>query len=191
MTSETRYMRSDTHTINGLTAKKLDTMQSSSYVSELISSYDGNVQVTQYLGIRVWKRDINGSETEITLGTVEAIGSGSTSGLKSGTRSQPPLGLTKTDSIVLRVYADDFSPPITLKDTFTTEQLGAQSLDAAIWTVYYSLFRLYAGGMTTYSFRFGTSTYNSRIENFTWSTGGEPPPIAPEARGDGLSWLMA
>jgi len=186
---ETRYFRSDTHTVNNLAARKLGTAQSSSYVSETISSYEGNVQVTQYLGIKVWKRDAGGNETDLTGGSVGAIASGSTSGLKSGTRSQASEDLVETDCIVIRVYADDFSPPSTLKDSFVTEQLGAQSLDAASWTAYYSLFRVYAGGMTTYSLRFGTVTYNSRIDSFAWSSGG-PPPAAPRSIGDGLSWVQ-
>ncbi len=189
MTVETRYFRSDSHTVNGLTARKLGTTQSSNYTSEIISSYEGNVQVAQYLGMRVWRRDVNGSETELTGGSVEAVASGSTSGLKSGTRSQVSVSMVETDSIVIRVYADDFSPPSTLRDTFTTEQLGAKRLDAATWTVCYYLFRLYAGGMTTYSFRFGTATYNSRVDNFAWSSGGLPASTS-QPFGDGLSWIQ-
>ncbi len=104
------------------------------------------------------------------------------------TRSSLLIGLVETDSIVTRVYADDFSPPTTLKYTFTTEQLGAQSSDAATWTVHYNLWRLYAGGMTTYSLRFGRTTYNSRIENFTRSSSGLISPV--EAQGDGLTWVV-
>ncbi len=189
MTVETLYFRSDTHTVNGLTARKLGTTQSSSYISEIISSYEGNVQATQFLGMRVWRRDVDGGETELTGGSVEAVASGNTSGLKSGTRSQAFISLVETDSIVIRVYGDDFSSPLTLRDIFTTEQLGAQRLDAATWTVYYSLFRLYAGGMTTYSFRFGTTTYNSRVDNFAWSSGGLPAPTS-QPFGDGLSWVQ-
>jgi len=186
--AETRYFRSDTHIVNNLAARKLGTAQSSSYVSEIINSYDGNVQVTQYLGIKVWKRDVNGGETELTAG-LEAIASGDTSGLKLSTRSQASVSLAETDCIVIRIFADDFSPPATLKDTFATEQLGAQILEAAAWTVYYFLFRMYAGGMTTYSFRFGTSTYNSRVDDFAWSSGG-PPPAVPQSFGDGLNWIQ-
>ncbi len=189
MTVETRYFRSDSHTVNGLTARKLGTTQSSNYVSEIISSYEGNVQVTQYLGMRAWRRDVNGSETELTQGSVEAVASGSTSGSKSGTRSQVSVSMVETDSVVIRVYADDFSPPSTLRDTFSTEQLGAKRLDAATWTVCYYLFRLYAGGMTTYSFRFGTTAYNSRVDNFARSSGGAPL-AAPQPFGDGLSWVQ-
>jgi hypothetical protein len=189
LTVETRFFRSDTHTVNGLTARKLGTAQSSNHISVIISSYEGNVQVTQFLGMRAWKRDVNGSETELTGGSAEAVASGSTSGLKSGVRSQVSVSMVETDSIVIRVYADDFSPPSTLKETLTTEQLGAQCLDAATWTVYYSLFRLYAGGMTTYSFRFGTAAYNSRVDDFTWSSGGAPCAV-PQPLGDGLCWVQ-
>src|SRR5512136_811926 len=102
MPVETRYFRSDTHVVNGLTARKLGTAQSASYVSEMINIYDGNVQVTQYLGMEVWKRDVNGSEMKLTAG-LEAIASGSTSGLKVSTRSQAYVSLAETDCIVIRV----------------------------------------------------------------------------------------
>jgi len=64
MPVETRYFRSDTQTVNGLTAYILGTAESSS-LKELEIQSDKTV----YIGIRVWKRNSAGSETEITSGS--------------------------------------------------------------------------------------------------------------------------
>jgi len=173
---ETRYLRSDQQTVNGLTAYKLSTTQSSSLSSVTINTYIGlsEVYVTQYLGIRVWKRDSNQVETEITSGTAVAIASSDVNGLINAIWACIQTVLTSSDSIVVRVYADDFSPPTTLRRTFTTEQLGASQLDSVTWTVYYYLGRTSSYNSktglwrVTYTFRHGSTTYNSRIENFQW-----------------------
>jgi hypothetical protein len=163
--AETRYMRSDTQIINGLTAYKLSTAQSSSYVSIQFDAYDEET-FDQYLGVRVWKRATNGSETEISSGTAIAIATGITTALISATWSCPLTSLSLTDAIVVRVYGNDFSPPTTLVTSFITEQLGASSLDASTWTVYYYLVLQHTIYGYFFYFRFGTTTYNSRIANF-------------------------
>jgi hypothetical protein len=53
--------------------------------------------------------------------------------------------------------------------TFTTEQLGASSLNAATWTVYYYLSMSGTIGKNTYVYFFWDGPYPSRIENFTWT----------------------
>jgi hypothetical protein len=173
-------MRSDTHTINGLSAKKLLTSNTTSFSSVSINAYDGDVYVTQYIGIKIWKRDENGNETPIAS-LVVAIANSDVTALVSATwynSSQQSLGYY--DAVVVRVYANDYSPPTTLKATFITEQLGAQSLDVATWTVRYHIYRrmfpVDTDAVTEYQFRFGSSGYNSRIENFTWTVGTPPQP---------------
>lgn len=162
--TETRYMRSDTQTVNGLTAYKLSTTQSASYVSIQFDAYEDET-FYQYLGVRVWKRVSNGSETEISSGTAIAIATGIL-GLISATWSCPLTSLSLTDAIVVRVYGNDFSPPTTLLTSFITEQLGASSLDASTWTVYYYLVLQHTIYGFFFYFRFGTTDYNSRIANF-------------------------
>jgi hypothetical protein len=160
-------MSYSTWTVNGLNAYELLTSQGTTYRLAYITE---DSTLTIYFGIRVWKRSSSGTETEITSGTAVAIASGLGSGLISGTWSCPSTSLDGTDSIVVRVYAGTSSPPTTLLATFTTEQLGAQSLDAATWTVYYYLSKVsLGGGHYEYDFYWGTTTYNSRIENFTWT----------------------
>jgi hypothetical protein len=172
-TVETRYMRSDSWTVNGLSAYKLGTSQTGTAGS--VKIMDLIPVTTIYLGIRVWIRSASGTETEVTSGSAVAVASSSSTALISATWSCPSKTLASTDCIVIRVYAGDSSPPMNLEATFVTEQLGASSLDSATWTVYYYLYRVaQGGGNYAYYYRWDTSTYNSRITNFAW-TAGTPP----------------
>ena len=156
--AETRYMRSD---------DVLGTTQTSSGLYVHISDSG-----TQYLGIRVWSKTSIGVETEIgTPGTVKAIASGNSTGLISATWAVPATPLNPTDSIVVRVYADNFNPPTTLMHTFTTEPLDSYQLNAATWTVYYDL-ALYP--VTGYFFEYGNAASNSRIEGYAACTNKDP-----------------
>jgi hypothetical protein len=160
--TETRYFRSDTQTVNGLTARKLLTTQSGVSGSIDISNYNA------YIGIRVWKRSSGGVETEITDGTPRARAViPSSSGIVSGVWSCPQTSLASTDAIVVRVYATADSITWVLLDTWVTEQLGATQLDASTWGVYYYIYVNTARGI--WKFYFDTATYNSRITNFSWS----------------------
>jgi hypothetical protein len=196
MPSETRYFRSDTQTVNGLTAYKLGTEQSATAESKGIGS--GYPAQGAYVGIRVWKRSNAGVETEITAGTPVAVASkGSlTTAIVSATWDCPQTSLDTTDAIVVRVYGRWGTGAWNLLAEFITEQLGATILNAVTWTVYYSIsYRRYVDpdtGEITYTagWNFGTTTYNSRIENFTW-TSAAPPAVAKKTMGDGLTWIMS
>ena len=124
--------------------------------------------VALYAGIRVYKRSFAGVETEIT-GAVSAIVYGSATGLQSATWTPPVTSLATTDSIVIKLYAATTTPPATLRTTFTTEQLGATRLDASQWTVSYFMRRAGnpQGGS---SVLWGTSTYDSRVDGFQWTS---------------------
>ncbi|MEM3579222.1 MAG: hypothetical protein QXL54_03240 [Candidatus Bathyarchaeia archaeon] len=144
----------------------------------------GYVRVGAYfagdLGVRVWKRDSVGVETEITSGSPVAVVTFEDGDFHlelSATWNCPQTTLNPTDSIVVRVYAriPSGSGAWTLLGSgtaiFITEQLGAQSLDASTWTVYYV-------GSFTYDItknRAGIEFHvdgndNSRIANFKWSS---------------------
>jgi len=149
---------------------------------------------TVYWGIRVWKRDAAGAETEITAGTPVAQVSRSSdgAGLQSNTWNCTQTTLTSTDSIVVRVYIKFGSGAWTLLglaspySVYSTEQIGASQLDAATWTVHYYTEREYdpdedtTGGM----FAWGDALFNSRIENFSWSL------VVAAWAGDGLTWIQ-
>lgn len=179
--TETRYMRSDTQTINSLSAYQLGTTQTSSSLSTTVSSPTGNGQQDQtvYWGIRVWQRNSAGTETELTSGTpVAQVSRTSGVGIQSATWTAPSTTLATTDSIVVRVYIQvgtgGWQQGGTIAD-FTSEQLGSTRLDNQTWTIYYyteyytfsstPASRRYTSG----TFHWGASSTDSRITNFTHS----------------------
>lgn len=167
--TETRYFQNADITYNQLTCKDLGTSQTASptYVER-------NTTVTGAgtLAIRVFKRSSNGSETEITSGYAAQMTKGmSTSGIDSATWDCPETALVDGDSIVIRVYIyhpyDGYPPTWVLVGTWQTENLSATQLAAATWTVYYSWNFFYVPNWYHYQFRYGDSSVDSRIENFT------------------------
>ncbi len=131
---------------------------------------------TVYYAIDVLKRHSDGTESLIAAKVAQWSGTISSlynsPGLKSATASIPQTSLLSTDTIVIRTYQKVGSGSWNLVENFTTEQLGARSLDSALWNVYYYLD---VSANTSYvytSFWYGTNTYNSRIENFTWTMPG-------------------
>jgi len=164
MTTETRIFRKVTHTVNGL----------STYILGLIYDPTLGMGLTtigySQVGIRVWKRDEAGTETEITPGSpVAVVDVPLDSGTFPATWDCPQTALASTDAIVVRLYF--YSTNWVLQRTWITEQLGAQSLDAATWTVQHFF------GPSGESWRHGTSVFPSRIEGFTWTPAAPPPPL--------------
>ena len=167
-----RYMRSDIQTVNGLNAYKLNIPESTSYT---YNTQSGSGYGASW-GIRAWVRHSNGTEQEISLdaqtGTPKAVVSrGSGSGVQSGTVTVAQTGLQLTDSLVVRVYVQVGESDWTLCATFTTEQVQTTTLQAATWTVYYYTYAAWNRytQMTTARFYWGTTTYNSRIQNLQLS----------------------
>jgi len=191
MPAETRYMRSDQHTVNGLTAYILGLSNTTAAASENIS----RTGIYNYCaGVRVWKRTSGGTETEITAGSPAAVvqHSGTGTVLLSATWNCPGSPLNSTDAIVVRVYHRiGTDVDWTLAAEFTTEQLGASSLDSATWTVYYNVTRTeqYLPRppyfITAAHFAWGNDANPSRIENFTWSYA---VVVAKKHGGDGIVW---
>jgi hypothetical protein len=172
--NESRAFRSDTHTINTLLANQLQTTNTA-----VAANTQCTVGSNLYTGIRVWKRSATGTETEITAGSAVAITSHAlTSTVElSATWACPGTTLATTDSIVIRVYQMfTTTPPTTLSSTFTTGQLGATSLDAGTWTVYYWVQRAGATAAARIGyFHYGnTATYNSRITGFEYTAARDP-----------------
>jgi len=167
-----RYMRSDTQTVNGLGAYKLNIPQSTSYTYTTQSGSGAGAS----WGIRAWVRHSNGAEQEISLdgqtGTPTAVVSRARgSGMQSGTVSVAQTGLQQTDSLVIRVYVQVGDSDWTLCATFTTEQLQATTLKAVTWTVYYYTYTSWnrLTDWTTSMLYWGTTTYNSRIQNLQYA----------------------
>ncbi len=158
--TETRFMRSDSATVNGLTCDSLGTSQSATTQTVTLSSTS-----TIYSGIRIYSRASGGAMTEITGGSPVAIASTSTTATVSATWDCPQTTVSDTDSIVVEWYCGGSSPPTTLVETFTTEVLGATQLDAATWTFYSYLSERNNADRVSW----GSTTANTRIEGFTWS----------------------
>jgi hypothetical protein len=166
-----RFMRGDTHTINGLTAYKLGTTQSS--IAKSFSQIQPEYE-SAYWGIQVWKRSAGGTETPLTSGIVAQVMRASQGqGIQSATWNCPLTSLTSTDTIVVRVYQKIGNYAWQLAGTFTTEQLGATQLDNSTWQVYYYTKLTFSnpkfGEKTTATFYWGTTTYNSNIQNFEYN----------------------
>ena len=166
MASETRYFRSDTHTINSLLAKKLLTSRSGT-LGSLVCTLGGGAEPDGSISASIYIRHSNGSETTIAEGVA-----GRSTYPGPGTWSCPQTALSAGDAIkvVLTIdMADVYEEvgPASASATFITEQLvDATQLDAATWSFYY-----YAEwtGFDQITLRFDTATYNTRIANFTYS----------------------
>ncbi len=104
--SETRYFRGDTQTVNSLSAYRLSTTQSTTAQNTAHTSTQGpgNDGLTVYWGIRVWKRDSSGVETEITneepVAIVQRTVNGS--GTQSATWTPSGTSLVSSDSIIIK-----------------------------------------------------------------------------------------
>lgn len=148
------YFRSDVASVNGLTGYLLDTTNTATYTYVSVAGY------TQ-IGIRVWRRNVNGNEYEITGGTpVSIVSVPTTSGSASASWLCPRVILSSGDSIVVRVYGYDGTNWVLLA-TFTTLQLNYLALVSSQWTITYYF---YIKGATK-QFRWGDSTYPSNINN--------------------------
>ena len=166
-----RYMRSDTQQVNDLSAYRLNIPQST---SPAVNTQSGSGAGALW-GIRSWIRHSNGVEQEISLdgqtGTPKADVGGGVGGIRSSTVSVAQTALQSTDSLVVRVYVQIADGPWNLCATFTTEQLQSSTLRATVWTVYYYTFSSYnrVTDRTTARFYWGTTTYNSRIQNLQFT----------------------
>ena len=195
--TQTRWMRSDTHVINGLSAYQLGTTQSSSFLENNQQSdrYSGDLAVEW--GIRVWIRHADSSEYEVTSGStvavVQRLAGDEGVGILTTTWTPDETELEITDALVIRVYmtigSTDYSPT-----EFITEQLGAiKLLGNEPWSVNYHTARDYRGWpqlRTRGIFSWGDSSHDSRITNIqirVQSSGGGGASIQPKIFSSPLS----
>ncbi|MHA2320002.1 MAG: hypothetical protein ACXAC6_19885, partial [Candidatus Hodarchaeales archaeon] len=104
--TETRFMRSNAATVNGLTAYDLETSLTGSIgLFDQSSTVSGDQSVTW--GIRVYVRDSTGTEAEITSGMVATVmraSGGDAAGMQTNSWLCPLTPLESTDSIVIEVW---------------------------------------------------------------------------------------
>jgi hypothetical protein len=189
--TETRYLRSDEVTVNSVRYYKLGISQTAS--PKMFESFYP-LSRTAYWGMRVWKKASNGTTTEITSGTPVAQVSRSVDGygIQSVTWACPQTALDATDRIVVCVYqkivvSGSWLPVSTPNSGWVTEELGATQLDSTNWTIYYYTERDYdtIEKVTYADFYWGTSTFISRIENFSWTA------VVSKAWYDVSSWTAS
>ena len=144
------------------------------YITQVYVEIYVYADASVYYAIDVLKRDSGGTETtlESKVAEVNSLISAlyDSPGLKNASFLISSHALASTDSIVVKLYQKiGAGGTYNLVRTWTTGQLGAQSLDATSWTVYYYL-DVSADASYVYTvYWHGTTTYNSRIENFTWT----------------------
>lgn len=157
----TMYFRNSIQTVNGLTAYSLLTSPGGSTGGSIV--YDSTALNYWYIGIRVFIRHSNGSETEITSGSPVAVetvfcdpdASGSVSYSGNDQWNCPQISLSLTDALVVRVYFSDgytgswYMPADTNGENlaFTTNQLGALQLNSVTLTAHYALAASHVSGV--------------------------------------------
>ena len=180
--SESRYYRSDMHTVNGLNAYKLDTTNSASesYIEVGQSGPDdtgGCPYVSSvYYNSDIYIRHSNGAQTLLGSSIAQTVRGGDfAEGYQSNTWSCPKTSLSPTDAIrVIENVGAGGNSKVTRN--FITEQLDSVMLEATTWTfnryTWYNTFCISPGdtisgteGRTYY----GSSSYNTRISNFAYT----------------------
>ena len=164
--TSTLYMRSDTQTFRGVTGYKLSETQSSTSTIDSREKLDTDTHNISY-GVTIYSVDWNETQTAVTS-TVVAIVTRTSDGAGIQTVSwtyDSPLVL---DALLVRVYqrfgAEDWS----LRASFI--MFEDASIKEPTFTFYYYTERITtwqpipSKWNTTSVFRWGSSTYNSRIE---------------------------
>ena len=176
-TTETRYFRSDTATVNGLTTEILGTSNSATFGNRTLLINDAEASATRYYwGHRTYYRTSGGVETEITSGVSNLFYRSSIGvGWQNVNWSCPQTSISSTDSIVVKVYASLWSSAEgyawTLLDTWQTGQLGTTIINANPWNFTVWTYLAITTGPPkkwTGAIYFGNSTYDSRILGFKY-----------------------
>ncbi|MFO7618657.1 MAG: S8 family serine peptidase [Thermoplasmata archaeon] len=168
VTTQDRFFRGEPNEVdvNGQMAFSLGMTQST--IGQVGLHLGDKVRV--YAGIRVWVRHADETEDELTPGYAVGVGSiqnlaGTVAGL---TWTPVKTALEDTDCIVVRLYQGITNPPADELGTFTTARLYADYLDDVAWEPYYYI---QSTKWSSYV-RWGTTTYNTRIQNFQFSMEG-------------------
>ena len=185
--SESRYYRSDMHTVNGLNAYKLGTTNSASksYIEshkELVLYYGcPYMSLPVYYNSDIYIRHSNGAQTLLGSSIAQTVRQDIAEGYQSNTWSCPKTSLSPTDAIRVteNVVVGGYSKTTT-RD-FITEQLDSVMLEATTWTfnryTWYDTFCVVWGGEignydssgTEGRTYYGSSSYNTRISNFAYT----------------------
>ena len=169
MTVETRYWINDFAQRHGIYSVLLENARRGSY------SYTNDNEAEAYGAGQYWKTDViikHADESETTVGSAVAsvYRSGYSQGMGSATWACPETQTATDDDIEILEKIDGFYP----WTTGFIADISATQLDASTWTFYKYTYIGQAGGSgdTNYRFYYGSTTYDSRIEGFSYSGGG-------------------
>lgn len=161
---------------------QLGTTQTTTYRTN-----DTFVNGTQ-VGIRVWGIKADETEEEITAGSPVAVVTGPSATVTLSATWNCPATVQYVAYFIIVYLGVNYMRTGDLTGgglplLFMTEDLNVP-LVAATWTVYYAFY--YSTTLDQTFFRFGTTTYNSRMANFTYGV----PPVVKIAYSDGLVCVM-
>jgi len=162
--AHSHYMRSDSWTVNGLNAHKLDASNTANQDS--IAAIDEGSK-TVYTTVYAYIRHSGGSKT--TIGSVSCSrNSGSGTLLITRTLNVSNTNLQITDAIEIDITVNVGIDSETAY--FITQQLGVSKLDAETWTFYLYIYRCYdkIEDYTTGAVAWGSDSFPSRIEQMLY-----------------------
>jgi len=181
MVTETRWFGVYTHTVNGVTAYEMTTVEPTDKALQTFRlPVPGNLAIAW--GIRVWRVDGNEKQIEITNGLPVAIVERPVLptppykwyGLQSNAWTCPETKLFKQSAILFKVYMKYETYEWVLLESFMTERLGARLLSGT-WTIKYWTYREYdpledktRGGFGWGSVGTDPWIFLSCIEEFQW-----------------------
>lgn len=122
----------------------------------------------------MYVRSSGGTEVQIGSNVAQVSRSTTSAGIQSNTFNAPETELLTTDAIRVIEKITNLALQTlnggTASSSFITEQLGAATLTAAVWTIYrYTVNELDPCEGNVATLQFDTPTQNTRIENFTWN----------------------
>lgn len=177
--TETRYMRSDTANVNGLTCYKLLTTNTA--IPDVFTAEKASGSAVQIKwGFRAYKRTSGSVETELTASASDPViicTLGTTTSAETEYNVNwtcSSTALASTDSVVVYPFQKVGTNAWSAKgymSPFQTAQLGASNLDANSWMItihadYYNWGSPYGCSSTLW---FGSSAHDSRIAGFKWT----------------------
>lgn len=171
MTTQTRFYRTETHTVNGLFANQLG-LTTSGTLDAIIFDASGHLPALDFYLQRVYVRTAAGVETTIGTNVANITQAPTASILVDRTWTPPATSLASTDNLCVReAIADGGNLAARL---FTTEALGRTGLSNATWTVrrHITVVHFNDPSGTMGLFEFGAG-FNSRIEGITFAAAGQ------------------
>jgi len=132
--TETVYYRSDNHVVNGLNARRLNTVNTEvrdGICFSGVTNFPGGIEAEHTDSVYIRHED--GTETHLVTDAAFTRRSGMSEGYQSAAWNCPEVTLEPTDAIKI-ITRMRTGPVIVTERTFVTEQLGAVKLHPTAWT---------------------------------------------------------